>query len=443
MSTAKKHIFDRQQRGRLRRDRRRRRAFARRVRRGRAERPAQPASAPCRWRSTGRSPAGISFRAGKLIDADGFLADFADVPTLPGDHNAQNAACAWAACRWLRMLARGDRDGPEELSRPAAPPGAGRGGGQRRSTSTTARRPTPTPRRARCRPIATSTGSSAARRRRAAWRRSRRWFDRIRHAFLIGEATELFAGQLEGKLPFDRCGDLQSALERRARARASRGDRAPRWCCCRRPAPRGTSGRATSIAAMRSARWRAPCRAPRAWGGRHDPGSARRPQRDRPMVVDGRPLGAGRRAGDHGVRRDADARRLAAGGRAHRRRLLHVRQAPVRLPADGAGADARRSRSASPRHVRRLALLVFLRQRGAAGRHLRDRRRDQGRAALDLRARPVERAAVGVREAQPRRDLRLAAGAEPRRAARAGLFPLHPAGRRRAGAADACSPTSA
>ena len=44
-------------------------------------------------------------------------------------------------------------------------------------------------------------------------------FDRIRHAFLIGEATELFAGQLEGKLPFDRCGDLQSALDA-AHARA-------------------------------------------------------------------------------------------------------------------------------------------------------------------------------------------------------------------------------
>jgi UDP-N-acetylmuramoylalanine--D-glutamate ligase len=38
------------------------------------------------------------------------------------------------------------------------------------------------------------------------------WFDRIRHAFLIGEATELFAGQLEGKLSYSRCGDLQSAL---------------------------------------------------------------------------------------------------------------------------------------------------------------------------------------------------------------------------------------
>ena len=39
------------------------------------------------------------------------------------------------------------------------------------------------------------------------------YFDRIKHAFLIGEATELFAGQLDGKLPFDRCGDLQSALD--------------------------------------------------------------------------------------------------------------------------------------------------------------------------------------------------------------------------------------
>ena len=39
------------------------------------------------------------------------------------------------------------------------------------------------------------------------------WFDRIRHAFLIGEATELFAAQLEGKLAYSRCGDLRSALD--------------------------------------------------------------------------------------------------------------------------------------------------------------------------------------------------------------------------------------
>ena len=39
------------------------------------------------------------------------------------------------------------------------------------------------------------------------------YFERIRHAFLIGEATELFAGQLEGRLSYSRCGDLRSALD--------------------------------------------------------------------------------------------------------------------------------------------------------------------------------------------------------------------------------------
>ena len=45
------------------------------------------------------------------------------------------------------------------------------------------------------------------------------WFERIRHAFLIGEATELFAGQLEGRIAYSRCGDLKSALDA-AHARA-------------------------------------------------------------------------------------------------------------------------------------------------------------------------------------------------------------------------------
>ena len=49
------------------------------------------------------------------------------------------------------------------------------------------------------------------------------WFERIRHAFLIGEATELFAGQLEGKIAYSRCGDLKSALDA-AHARAQRED---------------------------------------------------------------------------------------------------------------------------------------------------------------------------------------------------------------------------
>jgi len=52
------------------------------------------------------------------------------------------------------------------------------------------------------------------------------WFERIRHAFLIGEATELFAGQLEGKIAYSRCGDLKSALDA-AHARAQRDAKGP------------------------------------------------------------------------------------------------------------------------------------------------------------------------------------------------------------------------
>jgi UDP-N-acetylmuramoylalanine--D-glutamate ligase len=38
------------------------------------------------------------------------------------------------------------------------------------------------------------------------------YFDRVRHAFLIGRATEEFAATLDGSVPFSRCGDLAGAL---------------------------------------------------------------------------------------------------------------------------------------------------------------------------------------------------------------------------------------
>jgi UDP-N-acetylmuramoylalanine--D-glutamate ligase len=52
------------------------------------------------------------------------------------------------------------------------------------------------------------------------------YFDRVRHAFLIGEATDLFARQLEGKVGYSRCGDLQSALGA-AHARAQSEGKGP------------------------------------------------------------------------------------------------------------------------------------------------------------------------------------------------------------------------
>ena len=38
------------------------------------------------------------------------------------------------------------------------------------------------------------------------------YFDRVRHAFLIGRATEEFAATLDGSVPYTSCGDLKTAL---------------------------------------------------------------------------------------------------------------------------------------------------------------------------------------------------------------------------------------
>ncbi len=161
---------------------------------------------------------GISFRAGKLIDADGYLANFADVPTLPGDHNAQNAACAWAACRWLRISREEIMKGLKTY--PGLPHRQERVAMLGQVTYVNDSKATNADATARAlssyRNIYWIIGGQA---KEGGVAPLAPWFDRIKHAFLIGEATELFAGQLEGKLPFDRCGDLQSALNA-AHARA-------------------------------------------------------------------------------------------------------------------------------------------------------------------------------------------------------------------------------
>ena len=216
---AKEHIFDRQQRRRLRRDRHRRRVFARRVRQDR-RRASGIAAVPV---ALDRPVAGgISFRAGMLVDADGYIVDFSDVPTLPGDHNAQNAACAWAACRWLGVpreeIVAGLKTYPGLPHRQERVASVGNVIYVNDSKATNA----------------DATARALSSYRNIYWILGGQakeggvaplapWFDRIRHAFLIGEATELFAGQLEGKLPSSRCGDLQSALDAAHAARAARG----------------------------------------------------------------------------------------------------------------------------------------------------------------------------------------------------------------------------
>lgn len=154
---------------------------------------------------------GISFQAGSLQDADGYKFNFARVPTLPGDHNAQNAAAAWAACRWLGVtrekIAEGMRTYPGLPHRQERVAQVGSviyvNDSKATNADATARA------LSSYHDIYWILGGQA---KEGGVAPLAPWFDRIRHAFLIGEATDLFAGQLEGKLDYTRCGDLQAAL---------------------------------------------------------------------------------------------------------------------------------------------------------------------------------------------------------------------------------------
>ena len=167
---------------------------------------------------------GVSFRAGRLIDADAYSVDFSDVPTLPGDHNAQNAAAAWAACRWFGIarekIVAGLKTYPGLPHRQERVASVGDvvyvNDSKATNADATARA------LSSYRDIYWILGGQA---KEGGVAPLASFFDRIRHAFLIGEATDLFAGQLDGKLAYDRCGDLKSALDA-AHARAQR-DKGP------------------------------------------------------------------------------------------------------------------------------------------------------------------------------------------------------------------------
>ncbi|MBS0219106.1 MAG: UDP-N-acetylmuramoyl-L-alanine--D-glutamate ligase [Proteobacteria bacterium] len=167
---------------------------------------------------------GVSFRTGMLIDADGYVVDFTDVPTLPGAHNAQNAAAAWAACRWLgvprEVIVEGLRSYPGLPHRQERVASIGNviyvNDSKATNADATARA------LSSYRDIYWILGGQA---KEGGVAPLAPWFDRVRHAFLIGEATELFARQLEGKLGYSRCGDLKSALDAaHERSRREAGD---------------------------------------------------------------------------------------------------------------------------------------------------------------------------------------------------------------------------
>ena len=178
--------------------------------------------------------------------------DLAEAERLPGAHNWQNAAAAYAVARARRASRPRPRSrGDPLVSRPRASTRTGRY--DRRRTlyqrfEGHQRGCVPKRRWPAIEAIYWIAGGLA---KAGGITSLAPYFERLRHAFLIGNATEEFAATLDGKVPFTRCGDLATALAaatEQARARAA--SRAPS-CCCRRPAPPTTSSPISRCAATR------------------------------------------------------------------------------------------------------------------------------------------------------------------------------------------------
>ena len=154
---------------------------------------------------------GVNYRAGFLQDGEGYKVEFADVPTLPGDHNAQNAAAAWSAVRWIGVprekAAAALRTYPGLPHRQEQVAAIGDvvyiNDSKATNADATARA------LSSYKDIYWILGGQA---KEGGVAPLAPYFDRVRHAFLIGEAAEMFEGQLKGKVEFTRSGDLKAAI---------------------------------------------------------------------------------------------------------------------------------------------------------------------------------------------------------------------------------------
>ncbi|HLY56143.1 MAG TPA: UDP-N-acetylmuramoyl-L-alanine--D-glutamate ligase [Stellaceae bacterium] len=178
--------------------------------------------------SVGRTvPGGVWVADGQLFDGgDVPVMDLRPVPSLPGRHNWQNAAAAFAACRALGLvrddIAAGMRSFPGLAHRQELVGTIGRVRFVNDSKATNA----------------DAAGKALACYDRIHWIAGGRakaggiaslveFFPRIARAYLIGEAAEEFARTLEGQTPFTHCGDLSTAMREAAVAAAADSAPAP------------------------------------------------------------------------------------------------------------------------------------------------------------------------------------------------------------------------
>jgi UDP-N-acetylmuramoylalanine--D-glutamate ligase len=161
------------------------------------------------------APGGVYVADGWLIDALGRTPQrvfrLADAPRLPGLHNAQNIAAAYAVARRADVPAEAATAGIRSF------PGLAHRqelvdtiGGVRYINDSKATNADATEKALACYeaiywiagglPKAGGITSLAP------------YFRRLRHTFLIGQATGEFAATLDGKVSYSRCGDLATAL---------------------------------------------------------------------------------------------------------------------------------------------------------------------------------------------------------------------------------------
>jgi UDP-N-acetylmuramoylalanine--D-glutamate ligase len=161
------------------------------------------------------APGGVSGAGGKLVDdLDGkaeAVLDLTDVATLPGEHNWQNAAAAYAAMRALGLrrepILEGLRSYPglahrQELIASIA--------GVRYINDSKATNADATEKALVCyQPIYWILGGKP---KEGGIESLKRLFPRIAHAYLIGEASAAFASTLDGQVAATECGTLDRAV---------------------------------------------------------------------------------------------------------------------------------------------------------------------------------------------------------------------------------------
>jgi UDP-N-acetylmuramoylalanine--D-glutamate ligase len=174
------------------------------------------------------APGGVYAESGWLIDAlDGpsrRIFNLAEAPRLPGAHNAQNAAAAYAVARQAGLspeaATAGIRTFPGLVHRQELVDTIE---GVRYINDSKATNADATEKALACYPaiywIAGGLPKAGGITSLAPY------FSRLRYAFLIGNATGEFAATLEGRVPYRRCGDLATALK--AASELARGEHVP------------------------------------------------------------------------------------------------------------------------------------------------------------------------------------------------------------------------